>query len=63
MTIKQAKQVLNIEEDEEVDKVELTYFGKLLRAQLNDSNLKRYDRYLKETKLNACIVLYTGKEI
>ena len=63
MTIKQAREVLKIKDGEEVDKSELIYFGKLLRAQLNDSNMHRVDRYRKETKLNACIVLYTGKEM
>lgn len=63
MTIKQAREVLQIEDDEEVDISEIVYLGKLLRAQLNDSNMHRAERYRKETKLNACIVLYTGKEM
>lgn len=63
MTIKQAREVLQIEDDEEVDISEIVYLGKLLRAQLNNGNMHRYERYIKETKLNACKVLYTGKEI
>lgn len=63
MTIKQAREVLQIKDDEEVDINEIVYLGKLLRAQLNNGNMHRYEKYIKETKLNACKVLYTGKEI
>ena len=63
MTVELARTVFDLKKDDEVDMQKIIAVGKEMREVLKQKGLERKERISAETKLNACIVLYTGKEL
>ena len=63
MTVELARSYFKLEKDEPIDREKIIAVGKEAREELKRKELSRYKKLLAETKLNACIVLITNKEI
>ena len=63
MTVELARTVFNLKKDEEVDMQKIIAVGKEMREILKQKDLSRKERISAETKLNACIAIYTNKEV
>lgn len=64
MTVKMARSVFNLKEEDEIDREKLIEIGREAKNKLLENRaMGRVEKIRTETIMNACIVLLTNKEI